>query len=193
MNLFAIIAAASAVLLAQISAVPGSWLDRPLAGWNTSGAALPTASVEKAKRDALVTTCGMALPQPTPAERALANAGWIPFRMFDRQLVRDDVEVVGGMAGADGMCQPLGYNIVVFVGGRVAGTLSPSLMNAREDGASGAVRILDASSLSAEFVRYADKDALCCPSSRVTVRYRIDRSGPQPVVMPVERRVTRGL
>ena len=98
------------------------------------------------------------------------------------------------MTGGDGMCRPTGYNIFVFVGGRFAGTLSPAAMNSRDDASSGAVRILGADSLSAEFARYAaQKDALCCPSSRVTVRYRIDRAGAGPVVVPVEVRVTRGL
>ena len=51
----------------------------------------------------------------TPAERALAAAGWIPFHNLDQQLVRDDVEIVGAMTGADGMCRPAGYNLFVFV------------------------------------------------------------------------------
>jgi hypothetical protein len=170
-----------------------SWLDRPLAGWNRPGAALPTVSIDRKTRDETVKTCDLKPPVSSPGVRALADAGWIPFLNFDQKLVQADVEIVNGLSGGDGMCRPLGYNIFVFIGGRFAGTLSPTPMNSREDSSSGAVRILDASSVSAEFVRYTEKDATCCPSSRVTVRYRIDRSGARPVVVPVDVRVTRSL
>ena len=90
------------------------------------------------------------------------------------------------------MCRPVTYNVFVFVGGRFAGTISPTTMTSRLDGSSGAVRITSRDTITAEFSRYADKDALCCPSSRVTVRYRIDRSGSQPVVVPTDIRTTRG-
>jgi hypothetical protein len=65
-------------------------------------------------------------------------------------------------------------------------------MNSREDAASGAVRILGADRLSVEFARYTEKDPLCCPSSRVTVGYRVDRSAVAPLVVPIDVRVTRG-
>ncbi len=190
--LFCVVAALSVMTSAQRPQTAG-WLDRPLAAWNRPGAPLPKAALDRTERDRIVKTCDLALQPSTPAERALADAGWIPFRHFDQQLVQGDVEIVDGMAGVDGMCRPLRYNIFVFVGGVFAGTLSPDLMNSREDGASGAVRILDRDTLSAEFVRYTDKDPLCCASSRVTVRYRIDRIGRQPVVTPLDVRVTRGL
>ena len=45
--------------------------------------------------------------------------------------------------------------------------------------------------ITAEFSRFASTDPLCCPSSRVTVRYRIDRTAAGPVVVPVEVRNTR--
>jgi len=45
--------------------------------------------------------------------------------------------------------------------------------------------------VTADFARYASTDPLCCPSSRVTVRYRIDRTAAGPVVAPVEIRATR--
>ena len=180
--------------LAQAQSKPAtsSWLDRPLANWNRIGAALPAVPIGT-KRDETIKTCDVKPPQSTAAERAVADAGWIPFLNFDQRLVQGDIEIVGGMTGADGMCRPIGYNLFVFVGGRFAGTLSPGQMNSRDDSASGAVRILGADSLSAEFSRYTEKDPLCCPSSRVTVRYRIDRSGTRPLVAPVDVRVTRGL
>lgn len=180
-------------LQAQAPASAPSWLDKqPLTGWNKAGAPLPRATLDAAARQRLVARCKLEVPASTPAERALADAGWIPFLNFDQSLVRDGIEIVDGMADADGMCRPMKYNIFVFVGGKFAGTLSPALMNSREDLSSGAVRILGADSISSEFSRYLDKDALCCPSSRVTVRYRVDRSGPAPAAVPTEARVTRG-
>jgi hypothetical protein len=111
--------------------------------------------------------------------------------MFDRQIVQRDVEIIGGLAAVDGMCRPAAFNIFVFVGGRLAGTLSPSDMYSRTDGSiGGAIRLAD-DDIAAEFARYADADALCCPSGRVTVRYRIDRKTSPPVVVPVNARVTR--
>jgi hypothetical protein len=175
--------------LAAQTAAP-AWLDRPLANWNRAGAAVPKAELEHPREETLK-QCKLELLASTPAERALADAGWIPFLNFDQRLTQGDLEIVDGMSGADGMCRPLGYNVFVFVGGRFAGTLSPVRMNSRADGASGAVRVVSADAISAEFARYTEKDALCCPSSRMTVRYRIDRSGAQPIVAPTDVRTTR--
>jgi len=38
-----------------------------------------------------------------------------------------------------------------------------------------------------EFARYTEKDPLCCPSSRSTVRFRIDRTNAGAVVVPIEK------
>src|SRR5262245_1522420 len=77
--------------------VAGShWLDRPVAGWNQS-AELPKAPFGAESREALMKRCQITLLQSTPAERALAAAGWIPYLNFDQRLVRNDVEVVDGM------------------------------------------------------------------------------------------------
>ncbi len=88
------------------------------------------------------------------------------------------------------MCRPTAYNLFVFVGGRFAGVLSPMPMTSRLDSSSGVVR-LPLPGITAEFVRFTSTDPLCCPSSRVTVRYRIDRTAAGPVVAPVEVRNTR--
>ena len=111
--------------------------------------------------------------------------------MFDQRLVREDVEVVAGMRSADGMCRPVAYNLFVLVGGRFAGDVSPAPMTSRLDGSSGAVR-LPLPNITAEFARYSSDDPLCCPSAHVTVRYRIDRTGGGPVLLPIDIRTTRG-
>ncbi len=178
---------------ASQSASVASWLDRPLVNWNKPNAPLPRPAAQGEQRDAVLSRCQLTLRGSTSGERALADAGWIPFLNVDRELARDDVEVVGGMTSADGMCRPVGFNLFVFVGGRFAGTLSPSSMSARLDGAAGAVRIVAPDAISAEFARYRDADPLCCPSSRMTVSYRISRQTTPATVVPVEIRTTRGI
>ena len=183
-----LLSAASLVAQQQASE---SWLDRPIANWNTAGAPLPSPPKADEAKASLMARCKLTPPVGTPAEKAIDGAGWIPFQNFDQRLVREDVEVIGGMAGSDGMCRPTDYNLFVFVGGRFAGTLSPVPMTSRLDASSGVVR-LPLPQITAEFSRYKPSDPLCCPSSRVTVRYRIDRATTGTVVVPVEIRTTRG-
>lgn len=170
-----------------------AWLDRPLSNWNVPGRTMP-AAVPNGETIAEITKRCPFLPmmRNTPGERAVADAGWLPFHMFDRQIIQRDVEIVGGLAGADGMCRPVPFNVFVFVSGQLAGTLSPVEMASRGDGSiGGAIRLADPGTIAAEFARYAEPDPLCCPSGRITVRYRIDRSATPPVVVPVAVRPTR--
>jgi LppP/LprE lipoprotein len=178
-----------AVAAAQVPTA--TWLDKPLTNWNVPSRAVPAAKVEHESIAAVSKRCNyLPLLSSTPGERALVAAGWVPFRMFDRQIVDRDVEIIGGLAGADGMCRPVNFNAFVFVNGQLAGMLSPELMASRTDGSiGGAIRLAPDDTIDAGFSRYTDKDALCCPSSHVTVRYRIDRKA--PVVVPVSVRVTR--
>ena len=76
----------------------------------------------------------------------------------------------------------------VFVQDHFAGTLSPRRMDSRTDGALSEVRLLSASSIEATFLRYTAADPLCCPSRFTAVRYRIERRGQLPVVVPVSAR-----
>jgi hypothetical protein len=57
-------------------------------------------------------------------------------------------------------------------------------MTSRQDGSSGEVRV-SPPEITVEFARYTAADPLCCPSSRVDVRFRIDRTPPGPTVVPV--------
>jgi len=185
---FAVPALILAASLAQAQTPPASWLDRPLVNWNKAGNRLPlppSSAATDESRESIVNRCRLTPPRSTVAEKAVDAAGWIPFWNFDQQLVRDDVEIVGGMRMADGMCRPASYNIFVFVGGRFAGTLSPGLMTSRVDSSSGVVR-MQPPAVTAEFARYTTTDPLCCPSSHVRVNYRIDRSPAGPVVVPSE-------
>jgi hypothetical protein len=162
-----------------------TWLDRPLSNWNDPVRGVPRATATAETIADLATRCTVLVRGRSAGEQALAAAGWLPYLHVDRQLAERDVEILGGMAAADGMCRPDQFNVFVFVGGRLAGTLSPTSMNSRNDGAIGAVRLAPDDTITADFARYLDRDALCCPSARVTVRYRVDRAGPEPVVVPV--------
>lgn len=189
-----VLALALLVTTAALAQAPEpSWLDRPLVNWNTSGRALPRAVPNGETIAEITKRCVDArMLRNTPGERALADAGWLPFHMFDRQIVQRDVEIVGGLAGVDGMCRPVDFNVFVFVGGRLAGTLSPAEMSSRSDGSiGGAIRLADDDTIAAEFARYAEPDPLCCPTARITVRYRIDRKATPPVVVPVGAQPTR--
>jgi LppP/LprE lipoprotein len=168
-----------------------SWLDRPLKNWNDPARGIQPGMATGEQIAEMAKRCNLSIRRDTPAQRALAEAGWFPYLHVDREIVQRDVEIVGGMTQADGMCRPMDYNIFVFAGGRLAGTLSPLPMMSRTDGAIGAVRLAPDDTIAAEFARYADRDALCCPSGRVTVRYRIDQKGSLTVVVPESVQATR--
>jgi hypothetical protein len=180
----------SLLTVVQPSSPGTTWLDRPLANWNTAEAPLarPAGPTE---RDAVRTRCKIPSPM-TAAQRALEEAGWIAYDHLDRAVSRDDVEIVGGMTDADAECRPRGFQLFVFAGATFAGTLSPDPMTTGQDASAGAVRIVGPDAITAEFARYGNKDMPCCPTSRVTVRYRFDRAGSRPLLVPVDIRTTRG-
>jgi hypothetical protein len=165
-----------------------AWLDRPLTNWNRAGAPLPRGT----SGPELLARCPPPAQPSSGAARQLSTSGWLPFLPLDREITQGDVEILAGMSDADGMCRPMGYQLFVFVGGTFAGTLSPQPMNSRADQSSGALRLLQDGIVSAEFLRFTSKDALCCPSAHVSVRYRIDRQQSPPLVVPTEVRATRG-
>jgi hypothetical protein len=94
------------------------------------------------------------------------------------------------LSALDATCAPGGFNLFVFVDGRFAGTLSPTSMKPRADASAGPVRFVN-DGISAEFARYKAGDSDCCPTARVAVQYRIDRSAAGPAVVPVNVRTTR--
>lgn len=187
-SLIALIALASTRLVAQAGGQ--IWLDRPLANWNQGVKNFPAPPKAAEPVQTFGSRCKLQVRRTSPGERALADAGWLPYLHVDRRLVQGDIEILAGMSGADGMCRPTGFNVFVFVGGQLAGTLSPVPMSSREDGSIGPVRLSQGGLIAAEFARYTEKDPLCCPSGRIGVRYRIDRA-PRPVVVPASTQPIR--
>jgi hypothetical protein len=183
-------AAIALVLLAEAaSAQAPMWLDQPLQNWNKPGASVPRGPAASSDRDDAIGRCKVKPPETANAS-AVASAGWVPQLYLDRELIKGDVEIVGAVSALDAMCAPRDYNVYVFVGGRYAGALSPQVMAPSTDASAGVVRFTD-DGITVEFARYKPGDSTCCPTSRVAVRYRIDRSGDGPVVVPVDVRTTR--
>ena len=169
-----------------------SWLDRPLASWSHAPGTAPQARAGTEAQSALERRCGSSSLTASAAAEALRKAGWAPFLHFDRTIARGDIEILGGMtAAASPGCEPTVFNLLVFVGGTFAGTISPIVMEQGRDGVAGAVRVTAADALTAEFARYRAKDAECCPSSRVRVTYRIERAGSRPTLVPLDLRTLR--
>jgi len=173
------------------SAQSSSWVDRVTEHWNRAGVTIAAPPASQESHPALAKRCGSFVVTEGAAAAAVAHAGWTPFLHLDKQLTREDVEVIGGMVTATPDCQPAVFNLFVFVGGRFAGTLSPSSMSLGRDGAAGPVRLAGSDNLVAEFSRYTPTDTECCPSSVVRVTYRINRAGPAPVVQAVETKRVR--
>jgi hypothetical protein len=163
-----------------------AWLDRPLATWNRPGAAVPASRIAADSEATLERRCGAPKSASTGAVDAVRKARWVPYLHLDQTIASNDIEVIGGMTGATAGCEPLYFNLFVFVGGTFAGTVSPAMMAPTRDGAAAAVRITGPDTLTVEFARFMPGDSECCPSSRLRVSYRIDRSGAGPALVPTE-------
>jgi hypothetical protein len=178
-------------LAAALAAQSGSWLDRPMVKWNAAGAVIPAPPASPEARPALSRRCASLVASGSAVDALVTRAGWVPFLHLDRRITREDVEVVGGMAVAGPACDPTVFNLFVFVGGRFAGTLSPTPMSTSRDGAAGSVRLTGADAMTTEFARYTAADSECCPSSVVRVSYRLNRAGAAAVLEAVEARRVR--
>lgn len=73
--------------------------------------------------------------------------------------------LVEAALGYDGQCRPDPYQIYVFKGGELVGTLSPQAMRARSDGAIVEFAMHDDHTVQIEVAHYQDNDPACCPSS----------------------------
>jgi heat shock protein HslJ len=161
------------LLLAQATPGQSSWLDRRLANWNRQSGSLPQLPEPSAAPGARANRCRQQVRQATtPAEKALERRGWL---VYGPVYSYDLTKIVTAVSGFDGMCRPLGFQAFVYWEGRYGGTLSPVLMNARADGSLTNIRLVNASTISADFARYRRSDALCCPSRISSVNYSLVR------------------
>jgi hypothetical protein len=178
-----LVVAGATILSAQLAT---AWLDRPLAAWNQPGATVPASRIAADSEATLERRCGAPKSASPGSVDAVRKAHWVPYLHTDQAIASNDIVVIGGMTGATAGCDPLYFNLFVFVGGAFAGTVSPAMMAPTRDGVAGAVRITGPDTLTVEFARFMPGDAECCPSSRVRVSYRIDRSGAGPALVPTE-------
>jgi hypothetical protein len=177
LSLLLVTSAAAAV------AQTASWLDqdRPV-NWNKMRAAVPKAPAPEGD-PADTPRCKDQVRAPdTSMDRAVTSRGW---SLLGPVTTYGTTSLILGSTSVDGMCRPLAYQAFVFVKSRFAGTLSPVPMNSRADGAENMIRVVSASELSVQYSRYAESDPLCCPSRLTLVRFRVERMGDSPLVIPV--------
>jgi len=156
-----------------------TWLDGDFASWNSPGMAIPTALTIDSNPDPRCVE--RERPAETEEDEALIASGWRLFLPYQRGW---GVTLISGLSGYDGMCRPMGYQSFVFVDGVFAGTVSPEPMNSRTTGAATDVNLWYADQVSAEYLRYAPEDALCCPSRTDSVQFTIDDTPEGPVLNP---------
>lgn len=151
---------------------PASWLDEPKPpSWNTPGLMIPAAPKVDSPIDPRCRD--LARPPQTEEDTRIRNRGW---DLIDAYQGGWQILVLRGTAAYDGMCRPRRYQDFVFVRGAFAGTLSPEPMDSRTDGALSRVFIQSESQLTAEYLRYANSDALCCPSKTTRVVFEISKN-----------------
>ncbi|HET7293233.1 MAG TPA: LppP/LprE family lipoprotein [Vicinamibacteria bacterium] len=162
------------------------WLEAtPLPAWNKRGAEVPKAPPVEPPSDPRCD--GAARPAASKEDRAVVSAGW---SLVGAAQVFAGARLLLATAGHDGMCRPLEFQGFVFLGGRLAGLLSPTPMRSRTDGALVSARLLSETTVEAEFARYLDPDPLCCPSRTTVVHYRIEPgSGEEGPLLVAERSI----
>jgi hypothetical protein len=186
------LAAGVAVLLAppRSAVADGAWLDNPTLTWNSAQMNVPQAPPFDPSVDP---RCASQLQAAsTAAGRAVEAAGW---KLFVPPIVSDNVQIVRGLAGFDGMCRPMAYQAFVFlVSGAGAadgaatfvGTMAPGPMNSRTDGALNQIDLgPDNLTVVGRYARYTDQDPLCCPSALSTAVFRVPQPTPDAVLSRV--------
>jgi hypothetical protein len=171
-------------VVAAQSPGPGAWLESAApVNWNVPGAAFPLAPAQSFNVDP---RCGMQERNSESVEEdQVVAAGW---RLFNAAQVGWGMRLVNGLVGYDGMCRPLQFQDFVFADGQFAGTISPTPMDSRTDGVGRVLDMRGPGILSAQFVRYAATDPLCCPSSSFAVDFEVDRGDGGPLLVPVTSR-----
>ena len=156
------------------------WLDlKPLPSWNErKRAILETRKISPAE----LKRCAVVVRQPTlPQDFQLTKMNWT---LVGAAHVFGKTTIITTAEAFDGMCRPLKFENYVFVGNRIAGTLSPGQMDSRTDGYLTDVKMPTEKSITAEFARYRASDALCCPYKIEAVTYTIKPDGANFLLVP---------
>ncbi len=172
--LFSIIAVT--VILSAAFAESQIWLDLPLSNWNQSSEKVPQAPASSG--DYGIRCKAQVRPPENLLDQALVGAGWMPFGVPQSD---GGTFIITAMSGANASCRPLGYQAFVFSDGKVAGTLSPALMNSQMDGSIQNIRMFSGTAIEVDFSRV--------PASNISsVRFEIRQSPTGPVLVPLEIR-----
>lgn len=165
--------------LAQTS----QWLDmKPLPNWNSrKRVILETKKISNAE----LKRCSTSVRQPTLSQDfLLTKMNWT---LTGAAQVFGNTAIITTAEGFDGMCRPLKYETYVFIGNKLAGALTPAPVNSREDGSLSSVNLYSETEFTAEFARYRNSDALCCPSKIERVLYRVDPDGRNFLLAPIAK------
>lgn len=186
---FLLVISAMVLTVGGAVSAQSDWLDmKPLPNWNPRSRAI----LETEKMSAATLgQCGKFVRQPTlAADKQLAKYGWT---LVGAAQVYGKTTVVSVADSFDGQCRPLKFQTLVFVGNRVAGTLSPGAMDSRTDGALTGVKMTSETTLTAEYARYKAADALCCPSKIEAVTFVIKPDGANFLLTPESKIETTGI
>ncbi len=157
-----------------------NWLDqKSMSNWNSSSEIPKTKKISPAE----LKRCADEVRQPSlEADSLLMKNGWT--LLGNPTQVNGDTAVVSVAGAFDGMCRPLKSQTFVFVGNKLAGTLSPALMDSRTDGVLTDVKLTSATTLTAEYARYRANDPLCCPWKTQEISFDIKQNGGNFLLTP---------
>jgi heat shock protein HslJ len=156
----------------RLTAAQSQWLDmNPLPSWNErKRAILQTKKISPAE----LKRCSVAVRSASlPQDFLLTKMGWT---LTGAAQVFGKTAVITTAEAFDGQCRPLKFETYVFVGNRLAGTLS--------DGYLVNTQLTTEKSLTAQFARYRASDALCCPYKIENVTYAIKPDGANFLLVP---------
>lgn len=156
------------------------WLDmKPLPSWNSRKRVI----LETKKMSASeLKRCSTSVRQPSlPQDFLLTKMNWT---LTGAAQVFGNTAVITTAEGFDGMCRPLKSETYVFVGNKLAGGLTPAPEDSRADGSVINVDLYSETDLSAEFARYKNSDALCCPYKTERVTYKVKPDGRNFLLVP---------
>jgi len=173
-----------------VALADGAWLDtQQPQNWNVLGQAVPAPALP-VNRAELDTRCLRSVRSPETLEDAqVEQQGWLLVGTYSGGW---NARVVQGATNFDGMCRPVGYQYFVFSYSVFAGTLSPTPMDARSDGAlnrmflNGPEAPSGPLSISTSYGRYKPEDALCCPSATSSLTFQVTLQEGKPLVVPMQ-------
>lgn len=157
-----------------------SWLDqKSLSNWNSSSRITKTKKISSAESK----RCANEVRTPSlEADTLLMKKGWT--LLGNPTKVNGDTAVVSVAGAFDANCRPFKSQTFVFVGSKLAGTLSPAPMDSRTDGVLTDVELTSATTLTAKYARYRANDPLCCPSKTQEVGFVIKQDGGNFLLTP---------